>query len=119
MAGIYGSSTEDRYFERQLKAHLAQQDAAERRADMVEQRTKDLMQKGESWHPWTFENFEEAIGNAPEAQRKVMFSCIASAVDSGLNNDHANHCALVAVRQLVERYCTEGAAKAADAEDYE
>jgi len=105
--------------EYELNHHLNKESEAELRAAMVEQRTKDLMQVGEAWHPWSFENFEEAIGNAPEAQRKVMFSCIASAVDGGLNNDHANHCALVAVRQLVERYCTEGAAKATDAEDYE
>ena len=102
-----------------LNHHLNKESEAERRAEMVEQRTKDLMQVGEAWHPWTFENFEEAIVEAPKAERMQMFILIASAVDLGLKNDHGNHLALVGLRQLVERYCTEGAAKAADAEDYE
>ena len=109
--------------------YYAQQEAAERRAAMVEQRTKDLMQVGEEYHPWSFQNFEEAIANAPDSDRVLMFTYIAAAVDQGLKNDHTNHLALVGLRQLVERYWTKCAAQAADeeltdlsdfdAEDYE
>lgn len=112
-------SMADRARNADLNRHLAQQEAADHRAELVEARTKQLMDKGEDYHPWTFENFTEAIENAPEAERKMMFNLIAAAVDLGLNNDHGNHMALVGLRQLVERYCTKGAAARADAEDYE
>ncbi len=115
--GCFGNHAEDRYHARQLDRFLAEQDAAEQRAARVEERAKDLMQPGEDYYPWTFENFEEAIGNAPDAQRKMLFACVSEAVDAGLQNDHANHLALVALRQLNERYWTEVAAKCADAEE--
>lgn len=106
----------ERHKSAELNAYLDKCAAAERHAEAVEERAKYLMQIGEDFHPWTFQNFTEAIENAPDAYRKTMFACIAEAVNSGLQNNHANHLALVAVRQLVERYWTECAAKAADAE---
>jgi hypothetical protein len=109
----------ERARDNELSRYLAKQEAAEIRAAMVEQRTKDLMQVGQDFYPWEFANFEEAVDNAPLAERKIMFSFIAAAVGSGFNNEYANHAALVAVRQLVERYWVVVAAKVADAEDFE
>lgn len=111
----------DRMVERgqrnELNRFLERESLAEVRAEQTEQRAKDLMRMGEEYHPWTFENFEEAIGNAPDANRKIMFATIAEAVSVGLVDNHRNHLALVAVRQLVERYWTELAVSVAERDD--
>lgn len=106
----------DRAQRNELNRFLADQEEEELRAERVEERTKELMQPGEDYHPWTFENFEEAIENAPDAQRKTLFACVTEAVGTGLNNDHANHLAMVAMRQLVERYWQDVSSKIAENE---
>lgn len=110
------ATAERRDFRRSIEHHLKTLDEAEAEAERVEQRAKYLTQPGEEFHPWTFDNFEEAIGNAPEAERKVMFATIAAAVDSNLKNDNNNHLALVSVRCMVERYWLEIATKKAERE---
>jgi hypothetical protein len=111
----------DRMVERgqrnELNRFLAAEHTQEIRAEQIEQRAKSLMRVGEEYHPWSFENFEEAIGNAPDAERKVMFATIAEAVASGLKNDHCNHMALVAIRQMNERYWTKLAVCVAERDD--
>jgi len=108
----------DRMVERaqrnELNRFLDKQDDEERHAEEIGQRAKDMMQVGEEYHPWTFTNFEEAIGNAPDSERMVMFATISAAVDLDLKNDHSNHIALVAIRQLSERYWMEAATRAAE-----
>lgn len=108
----------DRMVERaqrnELNRFLGKEAAEERHAEEIEQRAKDMMQVGEEYHPWTFANFDEAIGNAPDAERMVMFATIAAAVDLDLKNEYSNHMALVAIRQLNERYWMEAATRAAE-----
>lgn len=103
----------DREFRIELNLHLSKEDQCARKAAMIEQRAKDLMQKNEWCDPWSFTNFTEAIENAPEHERKMMFSTVAEAVSQRLDNNHANHLALVALRQMVERYWLDIATKEA------
>ncbi len=73
----------------------------------INQYAKDLIQPGEQCDPWTPEHIEEAIGNSSEGYRKTMFACLIEAKSQNLSNNHANHLALVSIRQLVNRYWTE------------
>jgi len=104
MSEIHIEQASDRAFRADLNAHLDNEAFLERQAESIEQHARDLIQKGEEFYPWTFKHFEEAISNARSGERKVMFATIASAIDLHLDNHHANAVALVAVKQLVERY---------------
>ena len=104
---MFGTNTdgiEDRTFRSDLNRFLDAEAAAVRRYELIEQQALYLVQEGQDFHPWTFERFEEAIGNAPSGDRIAMFAIIASAVDLHLDNHFANHAALTAVQQLVEKY---------------
>lgn len=103
----------DREFRIGLEKYLNRGDECARKAAMIEQRAKDMMQKNEWCDPWSFTNFTEAIENAPEHERKLMFSTVAEAVSQRLDNNHTNHLALVALRQMVERYWLDVATKEA------
>jgi hypothetical protein len=104
MSETHIEQASDRAFRADLNAHLDNEASTERRAALIVQHARDLIQKGEEFYPWTFNHFEEAIGNAPRGYCVLMFATIAAAVDLDLKDDHSNHMALVAVRQLVERY---------------
>lgn len=65
------------------------------------------MSAHEKIHPWEFVDFTEAIENASELKRKLMFCAIATAVNLDLKNDHANHLAMVSIRQLIDDYWEE------------
>ena len=94
----------DRSFKADLNAYLDNDAALERRAESIEQYAYDLIQAGQEFYPWTLEHFEEAMVNAPSGNRIAVFATIAAAVDLDLKNDMSNHMALVAVRQLMNRY---------------
>ena len=105
MSGCYGNSAEDRYFERQLNKFLDEQDAAERREEMIEQKAKDLMQPGQEYDPWKFSNFMEAFCESSESMQQNVFCSIAAAVvDSKLENEYGNHLALTMIKKMVEDY---------------
>jgi hypothetical protein len=104
MSGIHIEQASDRAFRADLNAHLDNEASVERRAEAIVQHAHDLIREGEEFYPWTFNHFEEAIVNAPEGHRIAVFVTIAAAVDLDLKNDHSNHMALVAVRQLMEWY---------------
>lgn len=99
----------DRAFKTALNDFLEREAEAQRRAEMTEQFAEDLILKGAEFYPWTFDHFEEAMGNATNGERALAFATIASAVDFNLDNPHANHMALVSVKQMVERYWLESA----------
>jgi len=94
----------DSAFRTDLNTFLDNEASLERRAELIVKHARDLIREGEEFHPWTFNHFEEAMVNAPEGQLIAVFVTIAAAVDLDLKNDHSNHMALVAVRQLMERY---------------
>ena len=96
--------TSDRVFKSELDDFLSEQARTQRRAELIDQYALYLIQKGEEYYPWTFVHYEEAMGNAPEADRRVAFITVAAAVDLGLCNEHANHLALTAIRKLAEDY---------------
>lgn len=98
------TSIERKAFKSDLNRYLDAEAAKERRYELIEEQALYLVQEGQEFHPWTFDHFEEAIGNAPNGDRIVMFATIASAVDLHLDNHYANHTALTAVKQLVEKY---------------
>lgn len=104
MFGTNTAGIERKAFRSDLNRFLDAEAAEVRRHELIEEEALYLVQEGQEFHPWTFEHFEEAIGNAPTGDRKVMFATIASAVDLNLDNPHANSVALVAVKQLVEKY---------------
>jgi len=114
MFGTNTASVERKAFRDDLNRFLDAVAAEERRYELIEQESLNQIQPGQEFYPWTFEHFEEAIGNAPNGDRAIVFASIASAVDQHLDNDFTNHTALVAIRQLVERYwlaCAEHEAK--------
>jgi len=81
------------------------QEKAEQREAMIEAMARDLVQPGQEYDPWKYENFMEAIENAPEAMRMNYFAAMAAAVvDSKLDNQYGNHLALSVVKRLVEDY---------------
>jgi hypothetical protein len=94
----------DRSFKADLNAFLDNEAALERHAELIEQYAHDLIQAGQEFYPWTLDHFEEAMIHAPSGNRIAVFATIAAAVDLDLKNDLSNHMALVAVRQLMERY---------------
>ena len=94
----------DRACRADLTNHLDQEAEAERGAEMIESRAKELMQPHEWLDPWSFKIFTEAIENAPEGERKVMCATLAEASSRGLNDNMANHLALVSINQMVTRY---------------
>jgi len=104
MFGTNTAGIETKAFRSDLNRYLDTEAAKERRAESIVQHARDLIQQGEEFYPWTFNHFEEAIGNAPRGYCVLMFATITAAVDLDLKNDHSNHMALVAVRQLMERY---------------
>jgi hypothetical protein len=103
---MFGTNTsiERREFRRDLNRYLDTEAAKERQYQLIEEQALYLVEVGQEFHPWTFEHFEEAIGNAPSGDRIAVFATIASAVDLHLDNLYANHAALSAVQQLVEKY---------------
>lgn len=103
---MFGTNTdiEAKAFRSDLNRYLDAEAAKERRDELIEEQAAYLVQVGQEFHPWTFDHFEEAIGNAPNGDRIVMFATIASAVDLHLDNHFANHTALTAVQHLVEKY---------------
>lgn len=103
---MFGTNTgiERKAFRSDLNHFLDAEAAAVHRHELIEEQALYLVQEGQEFHPWTFEHFEEAIGNAPNGDQVVMFATIASAVDLHLDNLYANHAALTAVKQLVENY---------------
>lgn len=112
---MFGTNTaEDKAFRSDLNRFLDAEAAAVRRYELIEQQALYLVQEGQDFHPWTFERFEEAIGNAPSGDRILAFATIASAVDMKLDNHYANHVALTAVQQLVEKYWLECAKQEAE-----
>lgn len=104
MFGTNTASIEKRAFRADLNRFLDAEAAAERRAELIEEQALYLVQEGQEFYPWTFDHFEEALGNAPSGDRICMYATVASAVDLHLENHHANHAALTAVRRLVEKY---------------
>lgn len=104
MFGTNTASIERKAFRSALNRFLDAEAAAERQAELIEEQALYLVQKGQEFYPWTFDHFEEAIGNAPNGDRIAMFATIAAAVDLHLDNHHANHIALTAVKQLMEKY---------------
>ena len=112
---MFGTNTaEDRAFRRDLNHFLDAEAAAVRRYELIEEQALYLVQEGQDFHPWTFEHFEEAMGNASSGNRILAFATIASAVDMKLDNHLANHAALTAVKQLVEEYWLECAKREAE-----
>jgi hypothetical protein len=113
MFGTNTASIERKAFRSDLNHFLDTAAAAERRAELIEEQALYLVQEGQEFHPWTFDHFEEAIGNAPNGDRIVMFATVASAVDLHLDNHYANYTALSAVKRLVEKYWLECATQEA------
>lgn len=103
---MFGTNTsiERKAFRSDLSRYLDAEAIKERRYELIEEQALYLVRPDQEFHPWTFDHFEEAIGNAPNGDRILMFATIASAVDLSLDNLYANHTALTAVKQLVEKY---------------
>jgi hypothetical protein len=104
---MFGTNTADierKAFRSDLSRYLDAEAAKERQNQLIEEEALYLVEVGQEFHPWTFEHFEEAIGNAPNGDRIAVFASVASAVDLQLNNQYANHLALTAIQQLVEKY---------------
>ena len=106
----------DRACRADLTNHLDHEADEERRAEMIEARAKELMQPHEWLDPWNFTNFTEAIENAPEGERKMMCATVAEANARGLNDNMANHLALLSINQMVTRYWKEIALREARGE---
>lgn len=104
MFGTNTASIEKRTFRADLNRFLDAEAAAERRAELIEEQALYLVQEGQEFHPWTFEHFEEAMGNASRGDRIVVFATVASATDLHLDNHVANRTALIAIKGLVENY---------------
>lgn len=94
---------ERKAFKDDLHRFLEAEAEEQRREEQLEATALCMLQSAE-YDPWTYEHFEEATGNAPDANRRVMFAAIAAAVDSKFINNYTNHAALTAIRQLVEGY---------------
>lgn len=95
---------EDRIFNRDLQNHLDAEVEAECRAEAVEAYATFLTRPGAEFYPWTRAHFEEALGNAPDPEQRVVWSTVSVAVDGDLKHDLANHLAITALRSLVENY---------------
>jgi len=107
MFGTNTASIERKAFRSDLNRFLDAEAAEVRRGELIEQCAVDSVQPGQEFYPWTFEHFEEAIGNAPNGDLVCMYATVAAAVDLSLDNHLANHAALSAVKQLVEKYWLE------------
>lgn len=95
----------DKEFRHDLDAFLSAEEDAELREIALEEQAQFLISPDQACYPWTFDHFEEAIGNASEANRKLIFATLAAAIlDFNLDNPACNHIALVALRQVVEGY---------------
>ena len=92
------------------------QEKAEQRQEMIEAMARDLVQPGQEYDPWKYDNFMEAIENAPDMMQRVMFVTVAVACDSELKNDYSNHLALTSIKKLVEDYWFEVAKVKAEKE---
>jgi len=101
---------------REMGDHLGKQDAAHQRDVLMDGRIDELTRKGGDCYPWTTENFQEAIENAPSAEQRVMFVTVLSAVLNGLDNNHSNHLALTSISSLVNNYWMKCAAVKAEKE---
>ena len=87
-----------------LNNHFCREAEADRKVAMIEERAKDMTQPGEEFHPWTFDHFTEAIGNAPRGEQMVMFASISEAEHRGLNDNFANNLALTSITKMVKDY---------------
>ena len=114
MFGTNTAGIERRAFRADLNRFLDTEAAKERRDEQIEEQALYLVEVGQEFHPWTFEHFEEAIGNAPNGDRVCVYANVASAVDLHLDNHYANHAALTAIQQLVEKYWLDCAMKEAE-----
>jgi len=110
------SANPDKAFRAELNQYLDAKAAEERRIEAKANHAADLMDKGQPDDPWTFEHFEEAMANAPEAARKLMWEYFEDANNSHFTNGKKNYLALKAMSLMVETYWMQIAIQ--DAEDY-
>ena len=90
------------------------QDKAEQREAMIEAMARDLVQPGQEYDPWNYDNFFEAIENAPEHMRMLIHANIAGANEMNFKVEPGNYLALLMIKKLVEDYWFEVAKVKAD-----
>lgn len=102
-------------FWKSLKDHLRNEEDYQLRQEAfeasLEERARDLMVEGEEFYPWTFERFEEAIGNAPEVNRRTLFEYVYLALKM-TGEDYINAADMVIgkeLRTIAENYWLEAA----------
>ncbi len=79
--------------------------AASAREASIADRVAELTAPGGDYHPWTIQNFQEAIAEASQAHIRIVVALTAAAaMDGNCHNDHSNHFALEAIRKSVETY---------------
>lgn len=99
-----------------LRAYEFQQVKADHRAKAVAERAAEKREIGGECHPWTLDNFREAIGHCADVDLIIALSTIRSAVNLQLNNPYSNQFALSELKIAVEKYWLDVAMVIADRE---
>lgn len=95
----------DRAFRIQLNEYQAQQDRYETESEEIRKIADDLMRPGGECHPWTINNFYEAIEQLPDGPRVLFFSAAAAACfDMNLEDAAVNQKALAALNYAINNY---------------
>ncbi len=77
---------------------------AEHREEIIRERIKRLMMRGEKYDPMSYANFFEAIDNAAEMDRNLIWNLIFAADKRRYDDDFRNRTALVAISNTVFDY---------------
>jgi hypothetical protein len=75
------------------------------RAERVKERAAGMLLEGGECHPWTIDNFREALGHCADADLMIALAYVRSAIlGCKLENKYANQSAMVELKNLVEKY---------------
>ena len=88
----------------ELNEHLDAAARHEKRVEEAAEYAKSLLEKGQECDPWTFEHFEEAMTNAPEGGRRIVWNYIQEAALSEKNKPTNSVMAIELLKHLVMTY---------------
>lgn len=110
------SANPDKALNAELNQHLNTEMTATQRFEAKADYAASLLEEGQPDYPWTFEHFEEAMANAPDPARKLVWEYLHDANHSRFANGKKNYLALIAMQLMVDTYWMQIAIQ--DAEEY-
>ena len=107
------NQAESAQFHQEHSDYHRKEEAADKRAEAIDDEVTSLLAKDGECYPFRADNFAEAIENISDAKKVVMSAFFATANDYKGFNDLANHGFFTTVRFMVQEYWDAAALKIA------